>query len=146
MIDVLQFIRQIWIWIWIRVANAADDELMQMAVGPTEGGLKHRMQFRKLDGLGHGNAAPYARGYTEELNFKLPGPGLLAARGDSLRHYAAILSGSRLGRQVPGQKLIDAIYGMLGNVWTAAGFLDTELRCAEDLEMVHEAGKTTARL
>jgi hypothetical protein len=30
--------------------------------------------------------------------------------------------------------------------WTAAGFLDTELRCAEDLEMVHEAGKTTARI
>ena len=101
LIDVLEFVREI--WIWIGVAHAADDELMQMAVSPTEGGLKHCVQFGQLDRLGHDNAAPYARGHTEQLNFKLPGPGLLAARGDALRHYAAIFSESNWAAKFQGR-------------------------------------------
>jgi len=66
LIDVLEFVLKI--RIRFAVPNAADDELVQMAVRPTEGGLKDLMQPEQLDGFRHDDAAPNRWSHIEEFD------------------------------------------------------------------------------
>jgi hypothetical protein len=89
LIDLLEFVRKI--GIRIAIPHAADDEFVQVAVRPTERGLKDAMQSGQFDGLGHEETTPYRRGHIEQLDLKLPRPRLLAADcSGALRLHAAI--------------------------------------------------------
>ena len=67
LIDVLQFFVEI--RIGFAVADAADDEFMQVTVGPAKRSLKYKMQLRQLDGFGHDETAPNRRNHVEQFDF-----------------------------------------------------------------------------
>jgi hypothetical protein len=49
----------------IAIADPVDHKLVEMAVGPAEGGLEDPMELRQLNSRGHDEPAPYDRRYIE---------------------------------------------------------------------------------
>src|SRR5437016_5231880 len=70
LVELLKFLRPLRI-VWA-VAFAAENELMQVAVGPAHTGLQDAMQPRELQVLGNEHSSPYPRGDLQQFNAHLP--------------------------------------------------------------------------